>query len=88
MEAAKAAAKMAQEAQAKLEAMKDKAPGGGGGGGEAVTESFAGAVTESFSVGLDTTFHVIQSRTRVMGWHFSPRYYCASKHSSIDDSIT
>jgi hypothetical protein len=20
------------------------------------------------------TFHVIQSRTRVMGWHFSPRY--------------
>ena len=23
------------------------------------------------------TFRVIQSRTRVMGWHFSPRYFCS-----------
>jgi hypothetical protein len=22
------------------------------------------------------------------GWHFSPRYYCASKHGSIDDTRT
>jgi hypothetical protein len=30
------------------------------------------------------TFHVIQSRTRVMGWHFSPRYFAVS--ALIDDS--
>jgi hypothetical protein len=41
------------------------------------TETLAGRVG---------TFHVIQSRTRVMGWHFSPRDYCAlsaSKHIQL-----
>jgi hypothetical protein len=29
------------------------------------------------------TFHVIMSRTRIMGWHLSPRYCCASKHIQL-----
>jgi hypothetical protein len=29
-------------------------------------------------------FHDIQSRTRVMGWHFSPRLFCGSQKTRFN----
>jgi hypothetical protein len=37
---------------------------------------------------VGTCHHVIQSRTRVMGWHFSPRYFAVKTPSDDSQGVT
>jgi hypothetical protein len=68
--------------------------GGGGGGGRpyggrqpagtAGVTVLDGRAGGGWTAGRVGTFHDIQSRTRVMGCHFSPRYFAVK--TPVDDS--
>jgi microtubule-associated protein-like 6 len=45
-----------------------------------------GHSADLYGVAWDPTNPTVFATASEVGWHFSPRYYCASKHGSIDAS--